>query len=112
MATTQQSWSDRSTKSMSATDRSNLISALAKAGYNAQTLGNSSNDELLSLGEKLGEQENQRSDRQADRADALTDFGAQLSALTASKQRQAEQAGRIAQATTRTQGLAQMMNNF
>lgn len=113
MATTPQNYLERSTKSFnSATDRTNLISDLTAQGYNANTLNNSSNDDLLSLGEQAGSDAYQRRQRQQDRADSLSDFGAQLSALTASKQRQAEQAGRIAANNTRTQGLAQMMSNF
>lgn len=54
--------------------------------------------------------ENQARDR--DRANSLADFRAQLADLTGSKQRQAEQAGRIAQANVRAQGLGQMMSNF
>ena len=54
--------------------------------------------------------ENQARDR--DRANSLADFRAQLADLTGSKQRQAEQAGRIAQANVRAQGLSQMMSNF
>jgi hypothetical protein len=70
------------------------------------------NDELLAALQTAGSDAYQRSQRTLDRQDSMTDFRAQLADLTASKQRQAEQAGRIAQNNTRSQGLAQMMSNF
>ena len=51
-------------------------------------------------------------DRTRDRKDSLQDFQTNLNLLTGSKQRQAEQQGRIAQSLERTRGLSGMMANF
>jgi hypothetical protein len=105
---------DRSTINLPPEQRRSLINDLYRSGYNASgsALSGMTNDELLASSNQVNSDNYQARRRQQDRQDALIDFRAQLGDLTASKQRQAEQAGRLAQANTRTQGLSQMMSNF
>ena len=69
-------------------------------------------DNINALLERVINDQYENKARDRDRANSLADFRAQLADLTGSKQRQAEQAGHIAQANVRAQGLGQMMSNF
>jgi hypothetical protein len=91
-----------------------MIQQLIAGGYTGSKAGldNMTRDELLNAANQLNSDNYQNKQRQRDRQDALVDFRSQLSDLTASKQRQAEQAGRLGIANTRAQGLGQMMSNF
>jgi hypothetical protein len=90
----------------------NARQRLIDAGYPASMVNAADNSKIFGLLETIGSNTYERSQRALDRQDSMNDFRAQLADLTASKQRQAEQAGRIAQNNTRSQGLAQMMSNF
>lgn len=92
--------------------KAGLTDYLSKKNYNQGLLGAYSDDELFRTAEKEQSQDREREERYKDRKETLSDFNTQLAALTASKQRQAEQQGRINQQAARTQGLAQMMANF
>jgi hypothetical protein len=114
MSTTPLNWWDRSTVLVDGTQRNNMISDLWNSGYQGSATGinNMTNDELLNQANQVNADNYQNKLRQRDRQDSLVDFRAQLSDLTASKQRQAEQSGRLATSNTRAQGLGQMMSNF
>lgn len=86
-----------------------IDSLLAAQGINTTAM---TPDEKRSLLNRIQTDNYENTARDRDRQNALTDFRAQLADLTGSKQRQAEQAGRIAQANVRAQGLGQMMSNF
>jgi hypothetical protein len=114
MSTTPLDWRQRSTVAFDDAQRWAMRDQLLAAGYSGSTngLNNLTNDEMLNLANQVNADNYQNKLRQRDRQDALVDFRAQLSDLTASKQRQAEQAGRLGIANTRAQGLGQMMSNF
>ena len=114
MSTTPLDWRQRSTVNFSDAERQNMINQIQGAGYSgaANGLTNMTRDELLNTANQVNADNYQNKLRQRDRQDALVDFRAQLSDLTASKQRQAEQAGRLGIANTRAQGLGAMMSNF
>jgi hypothetical protein len=114
MSTTPLNWAQRSTVNYDDTQRQNMINDVWNAGYSGSYngLANLTRDELLNTANQVNADNYQNKLRQRDRQDALVDFRAQLSDLTASKQRQAEQAGRLGIANTRAQGLGAMMSNF
>lgn len=93
--------------------RDNIINELMSGGgFSRQALNSFTDQELkdaMNERDTYGREYNRRTQ---DRRDSLADFGTQLSMLTGSKQRQAEQQGRVAQNLERTRGLAGMMNNF
>jgi hypothetical protein len=93
-------------------DDINSRNVLRNAGWSDSAIKNMSDDQIINQLATLGENQYQRGERTKDRQETLQDFRSQLSDLTASKQRQAEQAGRIAQNNVKAQGLAQMMGQF
>lgn len=112
MSTEAQSWDQRSSISMSSTNRNSMINSLAAKGYNINSLNEMSNDEILELSNFENQAESDYRKNRTDRSDSMSDFRSQLASLNSAKQRQAEQAGRIQEGVQRTQGLAQMMSNF
>lgn len=105
------SWSNAGL-SLDDNKRTNLKNYLSGKNYNQGVLDSYSDDELFRAAEKAQSGDLERDERTKDRKETLSDFNTQLAALTGSKQRQAEQQGRINQQAARTQGLAQMMANF
>ena len=105
---------------LSSTQRNALYADLNSKGYNAGykpgvtwgAIQSLSDEELLAAAGYENQAESDRRKSQMDRADTNEDFKSQLAQLTGSKQRQAEQAGRIQEGVMRTQGLAGMMSNF
>lgn len=93
-------------------NRTAIIDELVAKGYSRSSLEAATDQELMSWANY--ENEVTRDNRQDDRNRAVTnwDFKNNLAQLTSSKQRQAEQAGRINQGVERTRGLASMMSNF
>lgn len=93
--------------------RDNVINELMSGGgFSQQALNSFTDQELKDALNERNAYEREYNRRTQDRRDSLADFGTQLSMLTGSKQRQAEQQGRVAQNLERTRGLAGMMNNF
>lgn len=97
---------------LNATNKTNVKNTLKRYGYNDSYLDQLDDDDLMELLQTAQDNDVNYSQRTRDRQDTMTDFAKQLNQLTGSKQRQAEQAGRIAQNAQRTQGLASMMQNF
>lgn len=98
--------------SYSAWWRGNVIQDLKSKGYSENSLNAATDEELLGWANYENQAESDYRKSEDNRRNTMTDFKSQLSQLTSSKQRQAEQAGRISQNVQRTQGLAQMMSNF
>lgn len=92
--------------------RSDVVSKLRQYGLSSNYLDQLNDDQLMELLKTQEDKEENYRDRTRDRTDTMNDFTKQLDMLTGSKQRQAEQAGRIQQKSAATQGLAQMMSNF
>ena len=106
---------------LSNSQKNALYASLQGKGYDtgrkvgeaySPAITNLSDEELLALAAYENQAESDRRKSQMDRADTNEDFKSQLAQLTGSKQRQAEQAGRIQEGVMRTQGLAGMMSNF
>lgn len=93
--------------------RDDVINELMSGGgFSQQALNSFTDQELMDALRERDTYGREYNRRTQDRKDSLADFGTQLSMLTGSKQRQAEQQGRVAQNLERTRGLAGMMNNF
>ena len=97
---------------LTSTQRTNIINDLSRKGYSANSLVVATDEELLGWANYENQAESDYRKSETNRANTMTDFRSQLAQLTSSKQRQAEQAGRISQNVQRTQGLGQMMSNF
>jgi hypothetical protein len=97
---------------LSSTARTNIINDLVAKGYSANSVSQATDEELLGFANYENQAEADYRKSENNRANTNDDFRGQLAQLTSSKQRQAEQAGRISQNVARTQGLSQMMSNF